>query len=459
MNKKNIYIILCFAFTIFVGINYLNTSLKSNLNVGQNSISSISFKEVEQQTNIFKEKQKDIDKLKDQLNQNTIQQIKLNSNKTELDNKVAEVNSQIKKIEVTLSQEEQKLTDLAENSQNFLEQKKIQDEKIENLVLQLKNKNKLLTEVKAETDINTNDLKSTEVLEKTLQSNLENKNLELNNQFTTVVNTTTLLASNYFIYIVLLAIYWIAYKTIRYLIHKDLHNHQFKSVAKITVKVVWIIVSLGTIFYGLAGQLTYILTSLGFVSAALVFALQSFVSSFFVFVVLSITRIFKEGDIIKVGANYEGYTGRIISIGRFYTFIKEINPENHEEVGRTVSIPNSFLLIHPVTNYTFHNKVIWLNLKVTIKAGSDHRRVKQILEYIANEKFKFVKQNLIEYLDLEVNLNDLKPKIFTSLEEKGFMYTIHFPARFDKYNEIYDSILSDIILAFDQENIHFAFKA
>jgi small-conductance mechanosensitive channel len=467
MKKKNIYLILIVALGLFFGLNYANSSFRSNLSSSQSSTSSVGLKEVEQQTTIFKEKQKDIDKLKEQLTDNSVRQIAIDSNKTSLISKVAEVDNTIQKWEINLTQEKQKLQELQLRDQSRdpskdqsldSEDKKLQEIKVNDLSSKLKDKLTFLLEIKAELESKNTELKNLQSTQLNLQSNLNSKSQELNGQFSNVINTIILLASNYVVYIILLVVYWALYKTTRYLIHQDVHNPTFKSAAKSAAKIIWILISVATIFYGLAGQFSYILTSLGFVSAALVFALQNFVVSLFVYLVISVTRIFKEGDIIKVGASFEIYTGRIISIGRFYTFIKEISPENHEELGRTVSIPNSFLLVHPVTNYTTSNQVIWLNLRLVVKEGSNQSRVKQILEYIADQKFKFVKENLVEFLDVEADINNLKPKVIMSLEEKGFLYNMHFPVRYDKYNEVYSSLLGDIILAFEQEDIHFAFK-
>ncbi len=460
MKKKNLYIILIITLGLFFCFNYLNSAFRSNLAASQSSTSSVGLKEVEQQTTIFKEKQKDIDKLKDQLTENSLRQITAESNKSSLVSKVTEVNNLIQKWEINLAQEKQKLEDLKNNNQiNESEERKSQELKVNDLSLKLKEKYSFLLEVKTELDVKNTEFKNLQSAQQNLQSNLNSKSQELNGQFSNVINTTALLASNYFIYVILLIIYSIIYKGIRYLIHKDIHNPTFKSAGKLTVKIIWITLSVGTLFYGLAGQFSYILASFGFVSAALVFALQNFVVSFFVFLVVSVTGIFHEGDIIKVGGTGECYTGKIINVGRFYTFIKEINPENHQEVGRIVSVPNSFLLVHPVTNYTVNNKIMWIDLKLNVKEGSNQRQVKQIIDYITDEKYKFVKENLVEFLDVDADMEELTPKLFVSLNDKGFVYNIHFPVRYDKYNSIHNSLLDDIILAFEKEGIKFAFSA
>jgi small-conductance mechanosensitive channel len=227
--------------------------------------------------------------------------------------------------------------------------------------------------------------------------------------------------------------------------------------AKKGIKIIWIVLSVLVIFYGFAGQFSYILASLGFVSAALVFALQNFVASFFVFVIVSITKIIKVGDIVKIGPDSENYTGEVTMIGRFYTFIREISPQNQEQLGRTVSVPNSFLLIHPVINFTVRNKILWQNLKVIVNGNSDQVKAKQILQHILTTRFDWVKDRKHQYLDQDIDITEFVPKISMSLEDRGVAYTLHFPCHFQKYNEIYDQLLTEVLTEFKKEDIKLGF--
>ena len=66
-------------------------------------------------------------------------------------------------------------------------------------------------------------------------------------------------------------------------------------------------------------------------------------------------------------------------------------------------------------------------------------------------------RNKKDYLDSEIDLDAFQPKVFMSLGDRGYAFTIHFPCRFNRYNEISDQLLSEIINEFDQNDIKIAF--
>jgi hypothetical protein len=84
--------------------------------------------------------------------------------------------------------------------------------------------------------------------------------------------------------------------------------------------------------------------------------------------------------------------------------------------------------------------------------------VRTILESIVADRFLWMKGNLEQYLDEDANLEEFEPSIFMSLDEKGFLYTLHFPCRYDKYNFVYNTLLTDIMSEFEANDFHFAFK-
>lgn len=465
MIKKHIITLILITIFLFGAIfSYWSGNNNGNTN-------SITINDVDSQIQVFKSKQDIITKLKKDFAENTkiidqkaaeiiilekkiadvdtqniAQRAQLEKNKSQHDTKILELSSlqnSAGKI-FDIIKEKKQIQDNLETANSEIN-KQIEPSKIEKSALQTQK-----TQIEQE-------IKSLEPLQKTIQQSIDEKNLEISQQYSIVTTTVSLLLSNYVVYIMLLLSYWLIYKYARYLIHKDVRNHTIKSASKLTARILWIALSIITILYGFAGQFAYIFTSLGFATAAIVVALQSFVASFFVFVILSVTKIFKPGDIIKVGASYECYFGKIVSIGRFYTFIKEINNDNHEEMGRTVVIPNNFLIAHPITNYTYHNQVIWQNLKVTVTQNSNQNLVKEILEKIATDKFEMMSKDVDTWLDLGVELSSITPKIIMSIGDKGISYIVHFPCRFNKYNAIYDMLLLEIINAFNQNNIVIVF--
>jgi small-conductance mechanosensitive channel len=460
MIKQNFLFLITAIFLCIMGVSFLYGQLQASIQSKGANISSVSINEVEKQTVVYKEKQVEINQVNESIDKTKGVLKKRTTEKMELEKSLINLGAEEQNIQKQITENDTTYKSISSGKnldktnpqikQNYEALDKTLAEKLKSIL----NKQQ---ETKQEIDQKNIEISSSETLIKSLEQSLDGKKNELINQLNSVINIGLLLASNYAIYLLILVALWVLYKFALGVMDKELRNETIKIASRKTIKIIWTILSIFVIFYAFAGQFSYIIASFGFVSAALVFALQNFVASFFVFVIVSFTKIIKKGDVVKIGSTGESYTGEVISIGRFYTFIKEISPENQETLGRTVSIPNSFLLIHPVTNFTVSNKVIWQTLKVIVDGDSDQNKAKEILNKILMAKYDWVKNRQQQYLDHQVNLIELTPKLSMSLEERGVGYTMHFPCHFQKYNEIYDQLLTEVLKEFKKEDIKLGF--
>jgi small-conductance mechanosensitive channel len=459
MFQKNFTFLLTAIILCIIGVSFFYNQVRSNFQASGATISSISINEVEKQTVIYKEKQSEINKTNTEIEQSKNQINEIQRQKLGLEKNLAVLQTQGQSIQKQISENSLNIIS-ATTGKNYVVNSEIrQSWEAQEKELGNKIKSNLDSQDKIKTEI---DKKSNQIVEnetniKALEKTLDVKKSELIEQLNNIINIGFLLASNYAVYILILIILWVIYRIILRLISQDIQNEPIKTASKKAIKAIWIVLSVLVVFYGFAGQFSYILASLGFVSAALVFALQNFVASFFVFVIVSITKIIKVGDIVKIGPDSENYTGEVTMVGRFYTFIREISPQNQDQLGRTVSVPNSFLLIHPVINFTVRNKILWQNLKVIVNGNSDQVKAKQILQQILTTRFDWVKDRKHQYLDQDVDIAEFTPKISMSLEDRGVAYTLHFPCHFQKYNEIYDQLLTEVLNEFKKEDIKLGF--
>ena len=459
MFQKNFTFLLTTIILCIIGVSFFYGQVRSSFQVSGANISSISINEVEKQTVIYKEKQLEINKTNEEIDKSKSQIRLAQSQKIDLEKELIILQVQALNIQKQLSQNSLSIIS-ATSGKNFGVNTAIKQD-LDTVEVALKNKQEQNSDaqnnIKNEIEQKSNQILEYQSIITGLEKSLDIKKNELIGQLNNIINIGLLLISNYAIYLLILIVLWVVYRVILRIIARDLHNEQIKVASKKALKIIWIMLSLLVVFYGFAGQFSYILASLGFVSAALVFALQNFVASFFVFVIVSFTKIIKVGDIVKIGADSENYTGEIVMIGRFYTFIREISPQNQEQLGRTVSIPNSFLLIHPVINFTVKNKILWQNLKIVVNGSSDQIKAKQILQKILISRFDWVKDRKHQYLDQDINVAEFVPKISMLLEDRGVAYTLHFPCHFQKYNEIYDQLLTEVLMEFKKEEIRLGF--
>jgi small-conductance mechanosensitive channel len=459
MFQKNFIFLLTSIILCIIGVSFFYGQVRANLQTSGATISSVSINEVEKQTVIYKEKQAEINKTNSDIELVKSQIRELQIKKLSLENELTNLQTQEQTIQKQIAENNYKIISVSsgKNMTTSSESKQLLEIQEKELSEKLKLNQDFADKIKTQIEQNQLQLFEKENGLKTLETSLNIKKSELIDQLNNIINIGLLLASNYAVYLLILIILWVVYRVILRLISQDLHNQQIKLASKKVIKIIWIVLSLLVIFYGFAGQFSYILASLGFVSAALVFALQNFVASFFIFAIVSVTKIIKVGDIVKIGPDSENYTGEITMIGRFYTFIREISPQNQEQLGRTVSVPNSFLLIHPVINFTVKNKILWQNLKIVVHGSSDQIKAKQILQKILSTRFDWIKDRKHQYLDQDIDIAEFTPKISMALEDRGVAYTLHFPCHFQKYNEIYDQLLTEVLTEFKKEDIKLGF--
>lgn len=222
-------------------------------------------------------------------------------------------------------------------------------------------------------------------------------------------------------------------------------------------------ISVGLILiYMFVGQFGNIITLLSVFSAAMVVALQDFVSSFFAWIFIRARNKFKEGDVIKVssigGSHY--YFGRVKKIEAFRTLITEVvgdadfngNIDKERPTGRIVSIPNNTFLKQPIVNATQGNHTVWQSMDVIITFGSDWKKGKEILEAMLEEIFteEFVKEHKIS--------KQYTPRVLTSIAGEGVRFSLWFPSRVGEFRDVLEIMSEEVLIRFKKGGIELAYN-
>ncbi|MEM1312196.1 MAG: mechanosensitive ion channel family protein [Patescibacteria group bacterium] len=198
----------------------------------------------------------------------------------------------------------------------------------------------------------------------------------------------------------------------------------------------------------------------GILSAALVVALQDFVSSFFAWVFILSREKYRVGDIIKVAGAHSYIYGRVTKIEIFRTILEERlgdgdnngNLNREMLTGRTVSIPNNMVMKGAVMNFTLKNKALWHSYNTTITFDSDFGLAEQILGAVLEEIF-----NAAYYKKYHIPVS-YKPKIQLSIAASGVDFCVWFPAHVDKFREILNQFCRLVLVAFKDNGIELAFN-
>lgn len=101
----------------------------------------------------------------------------------------------------------------------------------------------------------------------------------------------------------------------------------------------------------------------------------------------------------------------------------------HQSTGRLLHIPNAWIYVHGVKNYTEGFHYLWLEQSVVVTFDSNWNAARDLLLKIADEQLPNVEQaarrqlqNITsEYL---VQLNVLSPFVYVSIVEHGVKLTL-----------------------------------
>jgi small-conductance mechanosensitive channel len=108
--------------------------------------------------------------------------------------------------------------------------------------------------------------------------------------------------------------------------------------------------------------------ALGALGVGIGFGLQGVVNNFVSGLIMLVERTVKRGDIITVG----GTDGRVINIGLRSSIVQTRG-------GREIIVPNSDLVSSQVTNYSYRDTLVRVDIPVGVSYGSDPNQVRDLL--------------------------------------------------------------------------------
>ena len=172
-----------------------------------------------------------------------------------------------------------------------------------------------------------------------------------------------------------------------------------------------------------------VLTLLTVVGAGLAIAMRETLLSFFGWLHITVRVPFRQGDRIEV----HGVRGDVVDIRLLHTTLMEIGGwvDADQSTGRLVHLPNNWIFLHGVYNYTRGFHFIWNEIPVTVTFRSDWEAAREIMLELADESAAIVerqargeiKQMAREYL---IYYNILTPFVYVHLAENGVRLTLRY---------------------------------
>lgn len=248
-------------------------------------------------------------------------------------------------------------------------------------------------------------------------------------------------------------------KSINVILYKTIEeNGKYYFVKKKVVyflSILWIIIILFIWSDATANLTTYI----GLLSAGIAIALRELFTNIAGWLFIEIRQPFDVGHRILIGDQ----KGDVIDIRLFQFSLMEVSnfEDGEQSTGRIIDVPNNFIFLHPLVNYTKGFKYIWNEIKCLLTFESDWILGKELLTEIANknttnlttEAQLQVKKAAKKYM---IHYNKLTPIVYTDVKESGIQLTIRYlcapKQRRITANNIWEDILN-IVKEHDHINL------
>ena len=233
---------------------------------------------------------------------------------------------------------------------------------------------------------------------------------------------------------VILAVWLGRRLVLRYLSRKidDLDSYRkWRRVSSIVAILVGIIAIL-TIW---ARQLSVLIFFILVVILGLVITLKEPILNLAGWIYILIVHPFKVGDRVQV-KEFRGYRGDILEVNPFSFKLSEIGNSGNwvnedDSTGRIVDVPNGWVFIHPIANYSKMIEHIWEEIPIRISFDSNWQKAQKILLKILNDgKIKIsdsgIRKIRKNYRDYTGKYPDLEPKVYVRAVDLGVLLTLRY---------------------------------
>jgi small-conductance mechanosensitive channel len=264
-------------------------------------------------------------------------------------------------------------------------------------------------------------------------------------------------------FIALIILYWVIVQLLRLFMRRYILNESVRNTIALILVFAAIIATFITIFIAFAGNTTYLGPTLGVFSAAMVVALQDFISSFFAWVVIKARGPFTINDTIEIPTTNGRMKGVVTQIGFFRTRIKEKfggdSPNSEQFTGEMIFFPNNLILKQGFRNSTFDNKMLWHSLEISITFESNFELARNIIEKISQTEFEYMLDHKDIYLDDVFNLKSFyRPRIYMELSDHGPKFIIWVACRIGMFREISEKIIGNILRDFKHRDVDLSYQ-
>ena len=223
---------------------------------------------------------------------------------------------------------------------------------------------------------------------------------------------------------------------------------------KIALNIISIILVILLWGHRLSGMVTII----SFLSAGIAIAVKEIIFDFFAGVYINMKKIFELEDRVEIN----GIKGDVVNIRSLGFEVLEVGDRVHAEqsTGRIIHIPNSFVFLYPLKNYTKAFKYIWDEITVKVPLDADIEKTKEVLYDIvnSNEILETIPKKMEDAVadvtvEYRIYYNYLDPIIYTEIVDSHVELYIRYIVHPKKSRIVEDEIYLKILEEYKKGNI------
>ncbi len=205
-------------------------------------------------------------------------------------------------------------------------------------------------------------------------------------------------------------------------------------------------------------RISGMVTIISFLSAGIAIAVKEIIFDFFAGIYINMKKIFELEDRVEIN----GIKGDVVNIRSLGFEVLEVGDRVHAEqsTGRIIHIPNSFVFLYPLKNYTKAFKYIWDEITVKVPLDADIEKTKEVLYDIVNsneilESIPKKMEDAVADVTVEYRIyyNYLDPIIYTEIVDSHVELYIRYIVHPKKSRIVEDEIYLKILEEYKKGNI------
>ena len=224
------------------------------------------------------------------------------------------------------------------------------------------------------------------------------------------------------------------------------------------IKIVLNVISIILVILLWGHRISGVVTIISFLSAGIAIAVKEIIFDFFAGIYINMKKVFELEDRIEIN----GIKGDVVNIRSLGFEVLEVGDRVHAEqsTGRIIHIPNSFVFLYPLKNYTKAFKYIWDEITVKVPLDADIEKTKEVLYDIvnSNEILETIPKKMEDAVadvtvEYRIYYNYLDPIIYTEIVDSHVELYIRYIVHPKKSRIVEDEIYLKILEEYKKGNI------